>query len=352
MRYVLMPTILAAILLVSGCSAPESIQLRENAYVESTLAKVKELVQSDLNRLSPVVPKVWTGEYFAQRHTPIIYASAPWNAGDECWLEVPEYVWGQVPGDPQNGSPLYYGRAIGTNKNWTMRYRSLEDPRWTEIEGGGLALDNPLEGGYVVRFRVLPHDRMVEVRFGITNNSPNRLTDIRCQLCMMPHKIKSLAERWPTSSKMLAEGKIITWDAAGQDLSWLDPYRNRDGSFKQSCFFLAPVAGHVPDNWATQERRYGSVMWLDRIVDIPAVAKCSRDEENCLIVYSPFGRTAFYNCLVPCFHADPQMNLIRPGETRWTTSYYMMLSGDLQGFMARLAALHKEIRRDDGVEWQ
>jgi len=343
---------LTAAALAGGCALAESVRQQEDSYVEGTLAKVNNLVQGTENELSPFVPKIWPGPYFARRHTPMIYASAPWQDGDECWIEVPEYAWAHVPGDPHNGSPFYYGRDIGTNKSWSIRYPSQQEPLWRPLDGGGLAIDNPLEGGYVVRFRVLPHDRMIEVRFGITNDSDKPVTDVRCQLCMMPHKIASLAERWPTSSKMLAGGEVISWDAAGQDLSWLDPYRTTDGRFKQSCFFLAPVAGHLPDDWDTQKRRYGSVMWLDKVVDIPAVAKCNSDETDCLIVYSPFGRNAFYNCLVPCFHADPHMDLIPPGETRWTTSYYLMFAGDLKTFLTKLAALHAEIRRGDGVEWK
>jgi len=343
---------LATIALAGGCSATKSVREEEHSYMESTLSKVKDLVQDNLNELPPFLPKIRTGPYFAKRHTPMIYASAPWDQGDECWVEVPEYLWASVPGDTHNNSPFYYGRATGTNKSWTMRYPSREEPVWTEMQGGGLALDNPLEGGYVVRFRILPHDRIIEIRFGITNNSEKPITDVRAQLCMMPHKIESLSERWPTSSKMLSGGKVISWDAAGQDLSWLDPYHKRDGSFTQSCFFLAPVAGHVPDNWDTQTRRYGSVMWLDKIVDIPAVAKSSKDESRSLIVYSPFGRNAFYNTLVPCFHADPHMNLVPPGQTRWTTSYYLMFNGDLEAFLTKLAALHGKVKRDDGVEWR
>ncbi len=330
-------------------AAASAFAADETHYIETAQAKVKSLVQSELNKLSHFTPRIWTGRYFTTRHTPIIYATAPWDEGDECWIEVPEYAWAHVPGDKHNQSPFYYGRAIGTNKNWTMRFPSKEEPIWKEMKGGGLALDNPLEGGYTVRFRIIPHDRFIEVRFGITNDSEKPLTGIRCQLCMMPHKIKSLAERWPTSSKMLSDGEVISWDAAGQDLSWLDRYRKPDGSFTQSCFFLAPVKDHVPDDWKAQKRRQGSTVWLDKTVDIPAVAKSDSKESRFLIVYSPFGRNAFYNCLVPCFHADPQMDRILPGETRWTASYYIMYNGDLKAFFSKLAALHEELKQDNGV---
>ncbi len=343
---------LSIIVLAASASAPraESSNLsEERPYMQATQAKIQALVRSELNKLPPYTPKVWTGEYFAKRHTPIVYTSAPWDEGDECWIEVPEYVWAEVPGDPHKGSPFYYGRQIGTNKEWTMRYSSEEEPVWRKIEGGGLALDNPLEGGYTVRFRVIPCDRIIEVRLGITNDSGKPLRNVRCQLCMMPHKIKSLTERWPTSSRMLAGGEVISWDAAGQDLSWLNPHRKPDGSFSQSCFFLAPVKGHVPADWDKQNRRYGSVMWLDEVVDIPAVAKSDKQESRSLIVYSPFGRNAFYNCLVPCFHSDPHMNLVPPGETRWTTSYYLMYNGNLKSFLLKLAGLHEEVQRQEGV---
>ncbi len=333
--------------IVFGAASAEEV-----SYFDATRTKMEALAQGKLNKLESFTPRIYTADYLGERHTPLVAATMPWDRGDELCIEVPEYAWAEVPGDKHSGAPFYFGRRIGHTKKdeWVVRYPSKEEPTWKEMEGGGLALDNPLEGGYVVRFRVIPYDRMIEVRFGITNGSEKPLMNLRCQLCAKPHKIKSMSERWPTEAKLFADGEVISWDGAGQELSWLNRYRRPDGSFRQSCFFLAPTKDHVPENWERMERQKGSLMWLDRLIDVPAIAKCDKNEKRFLIVYSPFGRRAFYNVNFPCFHADPYMKRILPGETRWTTSYYVMFNGDLKAFFEKLAEVHEGVKREDGVE--
>jgi len=66
-------------------------------------------------------------------------------------------------------------------------------------------------------------------------------------------------------------------------------------------------------------------MWLNREIDLPAIAKRNSIAANRhIVVYSPFAHYAFYNCNTPCFHADPCMARIDPAETRWTTSFFIL----------------------------
>lgn len=88
-------------------------------------------------------------------------------------------------------------------------------------------------------------------------------------------------------------------------------------------------------------------MWFNRPIDVPAIAKVG-DGGSAIIVYSPHGHNAFYNVLVPCFHADPRMNAIAPKETRWTSSYLILFEGDLDEFFKNLTALHKSVASDEG----
>ena len=328
-----------------------SLETGADDRMAAALEEVQALVTAETNRAEPFTPTVTVDRAEAgRRHTPLLHIDSPWNGSDVFDLEVPEYSWARVPGDTNNGSPFYYGRQIGVSRQWVVRYPSLEPPRWQRGEGGSLALDNPLKGGYVQRFRVVPHDRLLEVRFGVTNGSQKALTNLRCQLCLMSHKVASLGERWPTSSKFYSQGKLLSWDSAGQDLAWLDPHRDsRSGRFDRSCFFLAPLLGHEPPGFPEKERARADLMWFGRSVDVPAIAKVDPEKtDRGIVVYSPHGRGAFYNVLVPCFHADPQMKSIAPGETRWTASYYMFVDGDLEGFFRRLAALHGKLAAEEG----
>ena len=312
---------------------------------------LQSLAASNLNRLAPFQPTIRIGDDWGmERHTPMVKCDTPWDSRDQLYIEVPEYTWASVPGDPNNGSPFYYGRALNQAElnKWTLRYPSLEPPAWKETSGNVLALDNPLQGGYVQRFRVIPHDRLLEIRFGITNNSEKPLENLRCQLCAMPHAVESLKERWPTSSKMFAAGKVISWDAAGQPLSWLDEFHDKaTGRFSQSCFFLAGCG--APTESRPTDRK--DLMWLAKDLDVPAIAKVSGGDGtgHSLIVYSPSADTAFYNSLVPCFHADPQMRRIDPGETRWTVTYYVFYAGDLIKFFEKLTVLHGVLKTQLGI---
>jgi hypothetical protein len=319
--------------------------------MEAVSDEVRDLATGDMNQLEPFTPRVLSEDpEKTRRHTPLLFVESPWAPVSAFGLEVPEYSWAQVPGDPNNGDPFFYGRQIGVSKEWKVRYPSRESPRWKDGVDGCLDLDVPLEGGCVQRFRVLSHDRVIEIRFGITNGSEKPLRNLRCQICLRSNDVPSLAERWPTSSKFYSQGEIVTWDSLGQGLSWLNPYRaNRRGQFSQSCFFLAPLEGYQPRNYPEKERSRKDLMWFNRSIDVPAIAKVSPDEDGrAMLVYSPNGRNAFYNVLVPCFHADPHMNAISPNETRWTSSFLILFEGELDQFFKSLTELHKRTAREEG----
>ena len=337
-----------AALLCSVVSAGDAGAPRELVRVSE---EVRGLATGGINQLRPFTPRVLSEDpKTTRRHTPLLFVEAPWTPAGAFGLEVPEYSWANVPGDPNNGDPFFYGRQIGLIKQWVMRYPSLEPPRWKERGDDCLALDVPLKGGYVQRFRVFAHDRVVEVRFGITNGSERTLRNLRCQICLRANGVQTLQERWPTASKLFSQGELVTWGSTGQDLSWLEPYKGRRrGHFTQSCFFLAPVNGYEPRDYPEKEQSRKDLMWFNRPVDIPAIAKVGpNDDGKAMIVYSPHGRNAFYNVLTPCFHADPHMNAIAAGETRWTSSFLVLFEGNLGEFFNKLTELHKTVARHEG----
>ena len=91
-------------------------------------------------------------------------------------------------------------------------------------------------------------------------------------------------------------------------------------------------------------------MYHEPALDFPAIAKQDTARTNrYLVVYSPFGRNTFYNVLFPCFHADPHMNQVEPGETRWTISYFALFEGDIDRFLVALKDLHCGLKREEGI---
>lgn len=311
-------------------------------------AELVGLAQGVGNLLPPFTPRLRAEKGterspWRARHTPILVLSTPWTEGGVFFLEVPEYVWGRTASDRRPG-PLYYGRSLKQAlshgiKDWVIRFPSQETPVWRSCISGALALDNPLDGGITVRFRVVPHDRILEVRVGITNRRAEPITGVRTQLCVMSHREPVLAERHPTSSWLLSDGKAITWTAAGQDLGWLEEHRvPGTDRFTQSCYLMASV-GSGP----TPGRLQGVRLQLARHIDVPAIAKADSERRRALVVYSPDSTGVFYNVLVPCFHADPRMGDVPAGETRWTRSYYLFFEGDLETFLRGLARIHETL---------
>ena len=186
-------TLLCSVLAVTDAGPEEMAAVSES---------VQELATGDFNQLRSFTPRILSEKPGAsRRHTPLLHVESPWKPLGAFGLEVPEYSWAHVPGDPHNGDPFFYGRQIGTNDDWTVRYPSLESPKWTECGEGCLALDVPLEGGYTQRFRVISSDRVIEIRFGITNGSDQPLRNLRCQICLRSNGVAALAERWPTAKE-------------------------------------------------------------------------------------------------------------------------------------------------------
>ena len=146
------PLFLCTVLL----SAPNDAELMQTA-----LERVQALATAEANAQQPFVPTITfgpTGEH--GRHTPMVRVRTPWGDGETFDLETPEYVWARVPGVRPRG-PFFYGRPIGAVGGPTAQFPSLEAPQWKRRADGGIELAAPITGGYVQRFRVIPHDRPV-----------------------------------------------------------------------------------------------------------------------------------------------------------------------------------------------
>ena len=333
---------LAAILtlLVFGCveSGERDAESPGPFGEPAALAAVLALAAGEGNRLPSFRPEIrWEQEPIAEwREFPRVLVIGPWSQ-EALFLDVPEFVWGMMPGVHAR-QPLFLGRALREATRFTeARYPPRSRPRWRRGEDGSIALDCELGGGHVMRFRVLPHDRAFEIRVGFTNAGPGRIVDFHVQLCAQAHREPNLSDHDPSTSRMLVGGRLASWDAAGQDLSWIDAFR-RPGTdaFGRSCFF---VAGKTQPRG--RARAVPNRMVLECPIDVPAIAKLHADGEAGVIVYSPDASSVMYNTFVPCFHADPRLAEIPPGETRWTRSYYLFHEGDLQGAFEELARIHR-----------
>ncbi len=321
----------AAASLIAGCAEPTAQQ------------RLAALVSGPANELAAFTPTVTFKIERWNRHVPMLYSTTPWGKEGRIKFEVPEYVHGRAPGDKRRGF-LFSGRPLKiAAKLGGVRYRSAELPAWREIPGG-LALDNKLADGLTIHFRIVASDRMIEIAWGLTNDGDKPIRHSWAQMCVKGVLEPVLAERMPTSSWMLGDGKLITWDAAGQDLSFIANEREADGvRFKRSCFFWARVGQGPAKGRIRLTEGKSAVFDLARKVDIPAIAKADQARRQALVIYSPSAKNTFYNYYEPCFHADPYLGEVPAKSTRWTRTYLMFVEGDLEAFMQKLSAAHQEI---------
>ena len=68
-----------------------------------------------------------------------------------------------------------------------------------------------------------------------------------------------------------------------------------------------------------------------------------------MLVYTPFGRKAFFNALGPCAHADPYLDRIAPGETRWLSTWLLLAEGDPGPLVERLVEFDRSAAGRSGV---
>lgn len=321
------------------------VRLARQAVVE-----LEAIFRGPLNKHAPLTISIDQESSETLRNVPLLEVPIPW-CEQPLRIEVPEYSWAKLEGDEHNEQPFFYGRQIGMIPDWVVRYPQMEQPVWRELPAGVLTLDVPLDGGFVQHFRVVPRDRYFQVWFGMTNNSEKPMTEVWAQLCTMTWRACGLAERHPTSTCFLTKGQVASWDVAGQDLGWIESFRAQENKeeFVSSVFFTAQT---LEDYWDTGKPNgllRPDFMMLDQPVDMPAIAKTDQQAPTRnLVIYSPSARSVFFNGLVPCFHADPRVDLIAQGETRWTVSFFVLFEGNVADLFEKLYPVHQRLKVRNG----
>jgi hypothetical protein len=301
----------------------------------------EDLASSAVNTLAKFTPAVSTNNSLTspeRREVPIVWATTP--CGGRIEMEIPEYLWADIEGDPHNDSPFYYGRVWvdNPNLNWTKRYAKLDNAMWVR-KGDALEIENGIEGGFTIYFKVIPKDRMYEVHTGIRNESGKRVSYVRHVICASTATCPVLADPSPGLSRLYADGSVISWGGAGQAV--------------QGARFRAFLKGYEPPDFATMPKLVdGKKFYLNRLLDLPSIAKADKGGSRFLIIYSPQGREAFTNAQTPCFHTNTgseeyrqnaAIDLINPGETKWAVHYYTFFEGNLTEYYRALAGIHERL---------
>jgi hypothetical protein len=305
-------------------------------------ARIQALVQGSANDLAPFQPRVRAGAdpWNTPRALALVEVTSPWGADDALWVQVPEHAWIQRPGE--NAATLVFsGRPseVASSHGWSMPHRPLTPPEWRGRADGGLELDSALEGGLTIHFRVLPGDRLFEVRFGLTNGTNETLESAWAQVCSGFERMGALRDQSPETVRVLSAGRWLGWEAAG-DLDWIDAHRDPlTCRLEKSCFFRAWVGEVEPAPPKVAE----NVMRLERPLDLALIVKSAADDRRHVAFYSPHAPEVLYNAFTPCGHADPAFAGLAPGETRWGVVYGLFLGGALESALAGLVELDREL---------
>lgn len=307
-----------------------------------------DLARSPVNQVSGFMPRVSTDGVYDGRFVPHVYSTTPWGREERIEFEVPEFIWAVVDGDAHNDSPFFYGRAhrplLQERFGWVIRHPTIGRPTWSR-NADALELTSELEGGFTVHFQVVPRLNLVEIRSGVSNGSDRPMRDLKFALCAGTTHSPTLFVQHPRYSRLYSNGEVISWDGAGQSLEWIDRFQKPDGTIKSSIWLRAYLPEFAPPDWATMEKlQEGRKFFLDRFIDVPAIAKADREFKRFLVVHSPEGREAFTNPNTPCFHGNGYLDAIPPGQTRWTTTFYTFFEGGLGKYFKELKRIHEQER--------
>ncbi|GIW79501.1 MAG: hypothetical protein KatS3mg105_1308 [Gemmatales bacterium] len=191
----------------------------------------------------------------------------PWDPNSYVVADVPEAIWSNLG--------LTYLAHTHVPTIWTKKGVKLEKLEWNRREDGSYDIERKLPNGIIFGTKIVPRRRSVLMEMWLTNNTAEKLTDLRVQNCVM---LKGAAgfEKQTKDNKM-----------------FFDPYavcRSDDGKH------------WVITAWVPHHRGWAN-------------ARC------------------------PCLHADPKFPDCPPGKTQHLRGWLSFYEGeDIKGELHRIDA--------------
>jgi hypothetical protein len=206
------------------------------------------------------------GAVHPQRETKVSVFT-PWDDSSYVVVDVPEALWSNLG--------LTYLAHTHVPTIWSKRNIELERLEWNRRDDGSFDLERRLPNGIVFSSRVVPTRESVRMELTLTNNTKEKLSDLRVQNCVM---LKGAAgfEQQTNDNKVFEK-----------------PY--------------VAVRSDKGDRWI-----------------ITAWEPCDR---------------AWGNAPCPCLHSDPKFPDCGPGETRSLRGWLSFYEGiDIKGELRRIEA--------------
>ena len=101
----------------------------------------------------------------------------------------------------------------------------------------------------------------------------------------------------------------------------------------------APVKGVKPYRFDFSKKRSG---FIDKPLDLGLAVITSKDGARAVILYAPVGKSVLSNLHIPCLHADPHFDHIKPAETKERIVNVIFAGADWRGVVERITKQHAQ----------
>jgi hypothetical protein len=136
---------------------------------------------------------------------------APWADGGYVVADVPEAVWFEPGGQRE----LLYLAHTHVPTVWDKQNVALEPLEWSRDSDGSLRLERTLPNRVTFGTKVVPAKDGVRMEFWVRNGSPEKLTGLNVQMCVMLKELAGFADR-TNDNKVFAKPFAACKDRTGQ----------------------------------------------------------------------------------------------------------------------------------------
>ena len=159
------------------------------------------------------------GALVPQRETKVSIF-APWDPHSYAVVDVPEAIWSNLG--------LTYLAHTHIPTVWEKQGKKMDPLEWQQNNDGSLVLERTLPNGIVFGSRVVPRQEVVKMNLWIRNGSPETLTGLRAQVCVMLKGLSGFNQR--IHANKVIDGNWIacrnTDDSRWIITSWEPPHRS------------------------------------------------------------------------------------------------------------------------------
>lgn len=146
------------------------------------------------------------GALVPQRETKVSIFT-PWDPHSYAVVDVPEAIWSNLG--------LTYLAHTHIPTVWEKQGKKLDPLEWQPNNDGSLVLERKLPNGIVFGSRVTPRQEVVKMNLWIRNGSPETLTGLRAQVCVMLKGLAGFNQRIH-ANKVIDGNWVACRDSDGQ----------------------------------------------------------------------------------------------------------------------------------------